>query len=172
MVLDVWEKRTAAIQRYQCDFKRWVFDPAQNTGNDAASKGEGVVRFMQPDKGLFRVEKLEFFTGRDDKNAAIYRENERQKYGEYWLCDGEYVHILDRNDKKCLKFNCRLRCVATTFTSSPTVPFWSEAKEIQERYWVRPIAPPAGSQDVWLETYPKRPMTLAIIHVCKSSSTE
>ncbi len=35
--------------------------------------------------------------------------------------------------------------------------FGVKAKEIQDRYWVRPIAPPAGSQDVWLETYPKRP---------------
>ena len=35
--------------------------------------------------------------------------------------------------------------------------FGVKAQEIKERYWVRPIAPPAGSRDVVLETFPKRP---------------
>lgn len=157
-VLAIWEANTAKIQRYQCNFRRWIYDPAQNTGNDAAAKGEGAIRFMQPDKGLFRVDKLEFFAGRDDKQAPIYRENERQKLGEYWLCDGEYVHILDRNDKKCLKVQLPPEMRGNQIHLSP-LPFLFgvKAKEINERYWVRPIAPPAGSRDVVLETYPKRP---------------
>ncbi len=157
-VLDVWEKRTAAIQRYKCNFKRYIFDPAQNTGNDAAAKGEGAIRFMQPDKGLFRVDKLEFFNGRDEKQAAVYRENERQKYGEYWLCDGDYVHILDRNEKKCLKVQLPPDMRGQKIHLSP-LPFMFgvKAAEIKNRYWVRPLAPPPGSSDVWLETYPKRP---------------
>ncbi len=157
-VLTIWETNTAKIQRYQCNFRRWIYDPAQNTGNDAAAKGEGAIRFMQPDKGLFRVDKIEFFAGRDDKQTAIYRENERQKLGEYWLCDGEYVHILDRNDKKCLKVQLPPEMRGNQIHLSP-LPFLFgvKAKEIKERYWVRPIAPPAGSRDVVLETYPKRP---------------
>ncbi len=157
-VLNVWEMNTAKIQRYQCNFKRWIFDPTQNTGNDAAAKGEGTIRFMQPDKGLFRVDKLEFFAGRDDKQNALYRENERQKLGEYWLCDGEYVHILDRNDKKCLKVELPPEMRGNQIHLSP-LPFLFgvKAQEIKERYWVRPIAPPAGSRDVVLETFPKRP---------------
>ena len=157
-VLDVWEKRTAAIQRYKCNFKRYIFDPSQNTGNDAAAKGEGAIRFMQPDKGLFRVDKLDFFNGRDEKQAAMYRENERQKFGEYWLCDGDYVHILDRNEKKCLKVQLPPEMRGQKIHLSP-LPFLFgvKAAEIKSRYWVRPLAPPPGSSDVWLETYPKRP---------------
>jgi TIGR03009 family protein len=157
-VLNVWEQSTKKIERYQCGFKRWIYDPAQNTGEDAAAKGEGVIRFMQPDKGLFKVEKVEFFAGRDDKQAAIYRENERQKFGEYWLCDGDYVHILDRNEKKCLKVQLPPFMRGQQIHLSP-LPFLFgvKAAEIKSRYWVRPIAPPQGSKDVWLETYPKRP---------------
>ncbi len=157
-VLNLWETKTAAIKRYQCNFKRWIFDPAQNTGNDAAAKGEGAIRFMQPDKGLFRVDKVEFFNGRDDKQVAMYRENERQKFGEYWLCDGDYVHILDRNDKKCLKVQLPPEMRGQQIHLSP-LPFLFgvKASEIKSRYWVRPLPPPAGSKDVWLETYPKQP---------------
>lgn len=157
-VLNVWEQSTKKIERYQCNFKRWIYDPAQNTGEDAAAKGEGVIRFMQPDKGLFKVEKVEFFSGRDDKQVATYRENERQKFGEYWLCDGDYVHILDRNDKKCLKVQLPPHMRGQQIHLSP-LPFLFgvKAEEIKSRYWVRPIAPPQGSKDVWIETYPKRP---------------
>lgn len=157
-VLNLWETRTSAIQRYQCNFKRWVFDPAQNTGTDAAAKGEGVIRFMQPDKGLFRVDKVEFFSGRDDKQAAMYRENERLKFGEYWLCDGDYVHILDRNEKKCLKVQLPPDMRGKQIHLSP-LPFLFgvKAEEIKTRYWVRPLPPPQGSKDYWIETYPKRP---------------
>jgi len=157
-VLKVWEESTKKIERYQCNFKRWIYDPAQNTGEDAAAKGEGVIRFMQPDKGLFKVEKVEFYSGRDDKQAATYRENERQKFGEYWLCDGDYVHILDRNEKKCLKVQLPPSMRGQQIHLSP-LPFLFgvKAAEIKSRYWVRPIAPPQGSKDVWLETYPKRP---------------
>jgi len=157
-VLNVWEASTKKIERYQCNFKRWIYDPAQNTGEDAAAKGEGVIRFMQPDKGLFKVEKVEFYSGRDDKQAATYRENERQKFGEYWLCDGDYVHILDRNEKKCLKVQLPPSMRGQQIHLSP-LPFLFgvKASEIKSRYWVRPIAPPQGSKDVWLETYPKRP---------------
>ena len=157
-VLNVWEQSTKKIERFQCNFKRWIYDPAQNTGADAAAKGEGVIRFMQPDKGLFKVEKVEFFSGRDDKQAATYRENERQKFGEYWLCDGDYVHILDRNEKKCLKVQLPPDMRGQQIHLSP-LPFLFgvKAADIKSRYWVRPIAPPQGSSDVWLETYPKRP---------------
>ncbi|MDX1929773.1 MAG: TIGR03009 domain-containing protein [Pirellulaceae bacterium] len=157
-VLNVWEQSTKKIERYQCNFKRWIYDPAQNTGDDAAAKGEGVIRFMQPDKGLFKVEKVEFFSGRDDKQAATYRENERQKFGEYWLCDGDYVHILDRNEKKCLKVQLPPYMRGQQIHLSP-LPFLFgvKASDIKSRYWVRPIAPPQGNKDVWLETYPKRP---------------
>lgn len=157
-VLSVWEESTKKIERYQCNFKRWIFDPAQNTGEDAAAKGEGVIRFMHPDKGLFKVEKVEFFSGRDDKQAATYRENDRQKFGEYWLCDGDYVHILDRNQKKCLKIELPPNMRGQQIHLSP-LPFMFgvKAAEIKSRYWVRPIAPPQGSKDVWLETYPRRP---------------
>ncbi len=158
-VLNVWEQRTAAIQRYQCNFTRWVFDPAQNANPDPASKAEGILKFMEPDKGLFRIDKLEFFAGRDPKaNGPLYQENQRQKYGEYWICDGEYVHILDRNEKKCTKYQLPPANRGKEIYLSP-LPFLFgvKAQEIYNRYWIRPIAPPANSKDVYLETYPKRP---------------
>jgi TIGR03009 family protein len=159
-VLTIWEQRTAKIERYQCNFTRWVFDPSQNSNPDAASKAEGLLKFMEPDKGLFRIDKLEFFGGRDPRtNAPLYQENQRQKFGEYWICDGQYVHILDRNEKKCTKYQLPPENRGKGIYRSP-LPFLFgvKAQEIYSRYWIRPIAPPANVKDaVYLETYPKRP---------------
>lgn len=114
---------------------------------------------MEPDKGLFRIDKLEFFAGRDPKaNGPLYQENQRQKFGEYWICDGEYVHILYRNEKKCTKYQLPPANRGKEIYRSPLpIPFGVKAQEIYNRYWIRPIAPPANSKDVYLETYPKRP---------------
>ncbi|MCA9183431.1 MAG: hypothetical protein KDA51_18350, partial [Planctomycetales bacterium] len=34
--------------------------------------------------------------------------------------------------------------------------FGVKADEIKRRYWIRPVQPPAGSNDVWLEAWPKQ----------------
>lgn len=155
-VLDVWEKQTAAINQYECKFARRVYDPGQSAFPDEVSKASGILRYMAPDKGLYRVEQLEFFAGRGEDNKATYRPNEREKFGEYWLCDGSYVHILDRNLKTCTKTELPPNMRGQNIHMSP-LPFLFgvKAKEIQSRYWIRPIAPPQGSQDVYLETFPK-----------------
>lgn len=156
-VLDVWEQRTAAVERYRCDFRRYEMDPGVDQAN-AKSVAEGSLKFMQPDKGLFRVDKLAFHAGLDENKAPKYRENERQKFGEYWICDGEYVHILDRNEKKATKVQLPPEMRGQQIYLSP-LPFLFgvKAAEIKTRYWIRPIIPaPQGSTDVWLEAWPKR----------------
>ncbi len=45
MVLDVWEKRTAAIQRYQCTFKRWVFRSSAEHWQRRCLNGHGRCTF-------------------------------------------------------------------------------------------------------------------------------
>jgi TIGR03009 family protein len=112
---------------------------------------------MAPDKGLYRIDNVEYFFSRDDKGKAQYRANDREKFGEYWVCDGDFIHILNRNEKKCIKIQLPPSMRGQHIHMSP-LPFLFgvKAKEIMNRYWVRPVAPPEGVKDVVLETYPKQ----------------
>ena len=52
--LNLWEQRNAALKKFDCKFKRWVYNPV--FGGDMAKPlfvEEGIIRFASPDKGLF-----------------------------------------------------------------------------------------------------------------------
>jgi TIGR03009 family protein len=156
-VLDVWEKRTATYTQYECSFSKFTYDPTQNADPDPVSKASGTLRYMAPDKGMFRVDNIEFFVSREAATGkAQYRVNEREKFGDYWICDGQYIHILNRNDKKAMKVQLPPNMQGQNIRMSP-LPFLFgvKANEITNRYWVRPVEPPKGSKDVVLETFPK-----------------
>ncbi len=151
-VLTAWEQHTAVIQQYQCTLSRWQYDPTQHPEWPAVVD-KGVLQYAKPDKGLFRIDERQ--TIADKGPPVTYRPS--GKFGEYWVCDGEYIHIRDRNEKKSMKIQLAPEQRHQGIHNSP-LPFLFgvKAAEIKERYWVRPVPPPEGSQDVWLEAYPKR----------------
>jgi TIGR03009 family protein len=150
-VLDVWEKRSAQVNQFQCEFKRWEFDHTEQP----VSIASGIIKFAKPDKGLFRVDKLESKTG-DPKEP--YKVNPREPFGDYWICDGAWVHNLDRNLKKAVRTQLPPEMQGEQIHLSP-LPFLFgvKANEIKQRYFVRTIDPPEGNNDVWIEAWPKRP---------------
>lgn len=157
-VLNAWEQKSGQVQRYSCTFRRFQYDPTL-VDKDAYTVAAGVVKYMNPDKGLFRVDQLVYYSGRDKDNKPQYKENTQKKFGEYWICDGKYVHILDQNEKKCTKYELPPNMRGNAIYLSP-LPFLFgvKATEIKNRYWIRPVPPPEGRKDeVWLEAYPRRP---------------
>ncbi|MGN6544917.1 MAG: TIGR03009 domain-containing protein, partial [Aureliella sp.] len=156
-VLAAWEQKSGEVTRYSCTFKRFQYDPTL-VEKDAYTVAAGVVKYMNPDKGLFRVDELVYYSGRDKNNKPQYKENTQRKFGEYWICDGKYVHILDQNEKKCTKHELppSMRGHAIYLSPLPFL-FGVKAQEIKSRYWVRPLPTPEGRKDeVWLEAYPRR----------------
>lgn len=153
-VLDVWEKRTDKVKRYECKFMRWQFDPTVDPKHHS-SLAEGELKFMDPDKGLFRVDQVQSIAGKGDQ--PTYRVDPRRPYGEYWVCDGDWVHILDRNEKKANRIQLPPQMRGQQIHLSP-LPFLFgvNANEIKQRYWLRTLKPPAGDDSVWLEAWPKR----------------
>ncbi|MCA9132822.1 MAG: TIGR03009 domain-containing protein [Planctomycetales bacterium] len=151
-VLNVWEQQTAKIERYQCNLTRWQYDPSIDD-TAPATIDKGILKYSTPDKGLFRIDERQSIAKRGP--PPEYRPSD--KHGEYWICDGEYVHILDRDEKKANKLQLPPAMRGNGIHNSP-LPFLFgvKANEIQQRYWIRPVKAPAGSSDVWLEAYPKR----------------
>lgn len=155
-VLTAWEKKSGEVTRYACKFRRWQYDPSL-VQNSAYTIADGVVKYMQPDKGLFRVDELVYYSGTKD-NKPDYRENKQKKFGEYWICDGKYVHILDQNEKKCVKHELPPQMRGNAIYLSP-LPFLFgvKADEIKKRYWIRPLPLPEDRKnEIWLEAYPRR----------------
>jgi TIGR03009 family protein len=153
-VLDVWEKRTAEVKRYECEFKRWQYDPTKYD-QDYYSRANGNLKFMDPDKGMFVVENLETIAVKQPQ--AEYKVDPRRPYGEYWICDGEWIYIRDRNEKKETRYELppQLRGQGIQMSPLPFL-FGVKAAEIKQRYWIRPVQAPPGDDGVWLEAWPKR----------------
>lgn len=151
-VLDVWEMKTAEIKQYQCTLSRWQYDPSTDpTAPKVIDKG--TLQYAKPDKGLFRIDERQVLT----KKSPNPEYSKSELYGEYWVCDGEYVHIRDRNKKEAIKMQLAPEQRHQGIHNSP-LPFLFgvKADEIKRRYWIRPVPPPAGNNDVWLEAWPKQ----------------
>ena len=151
-VLNVWQQKTAAIKQYECKFTRWQYDPTIHQ-KDPYSIAKGDIKYMKPDKGLFQVTDLRFREGNGE-----FKPDPRRPYGEHWICDGDWIHILDANEKKALRQQLPPHMQGALIHRSP-LPFLFgvDAKEMKNRYHIRPIRPPQGDQDVWLEAWPKWP---------------
>lgn len=153
-VLDVWEKRTAEVARYECNFKRWQYDPTK-FAEDYFSRASGSIKFMDPDKGMFVVDSLETIANKQP--TPEYKVDPRRPFGEYWICDGEWIYIRDRNEKKETRYELPPQMQGRGIQMSP-LPFLFGVKavEIKQRYWIRPVQAPPGDDSVWLEAWPKR----------------
>jgi len=152
VVLKTWEQRTGRIEQYQCTITRWQYDPTIDPTAPAVID-KGVLQYAKPDKGLFRIDNRQTLSKKGP--SPEYRPSD--KFGDYWVCDGEYLHIRDRNELKALKIQLPPNQRRNGIHNSP-LPFLFgvKAEEIKTRYWIRPVAPPAGSSDVWLEAWPKQ----------------
>lgn len=154
-VLDVWEKRTAQVEKYICQFKRWEYDPTM-ANPDFFSRASGELRFMAPDKASFVINKLETLAERE---PPVYKEDPRNPHGEWWICDGEWIYVRNRNNKTELRYQLPPQMQGDGIPNSP-LPFLFgvKAAELKARYWIRDVSAnaPAGNESVVLEAWPKR----------------
>lgn len=151
-VLDVWEKKTDGIQTYQCDLMRWQYNPAFYAGGHY-TKGTGTLRFQDPGKAEFKMEEVEQLT---NKNPPAYAVDPNEKHGEHWICDGQWVHILDQNKKQATRIQLPPSYRGEKVYQSPLpFVFGVKAAEMKNRYWIRPLQANRPGE-VWLEAVPKR----------------
>ncbi|MFO0943877.1 MAG: TIGR03009 domain-containing protein [Pirellulales bacterium] len=155
-VLAVWEKRTAAIKTFECKFKRYVIEVVVDDKNPS-TRSDGFIRFKNPDKGVFKEDVRTTLAGKKPDGSPDYKEDPQFKYGDWWVCDGEWVHNLNRNESKVVRVQLPPELRGNNIPLSP-LPFLFgvKAAEVNARYFVRPLPPPPGNNDVWVEAWPKR----------------
>ena len=149
-ILQFWEFSTAKIERYRCKFRRYEYGVKAKK-----SYSEGVIKFAAPDKGLFRVDKIQH------PRAAKAGEEpgwvtQSEGFHEHWVCDGKSIYEFDHNRKQLVQRSLPPEIQGQRITEGP-LPFMFGAKEsqIRLRFWIRPFWREGSKGEYWLELFPK-----------------
>ena len=156
-VLTRWEAESAKVEKFQCEFVRFQYDPTM-VSPDHYTVARGELKYLKPDKGLLKINVLSIHAGKDDKGQSKYEVNAKRQFGEYWTCDGHNVYDMNRNDKVCtiIELPPNMRGAGIQASPLPFV-FGVKKQELQARYWIKPLPQPKDrTNEIWLEVYPRR----------------
>ena len=153
-MLMAWEQQSQGTKTLTCKFQRWHYDLFAAPAGIHATKATGEIKYSAPDKGLFRVEDLQFYKGMQEGKPAYGAET--GKFGEHWVCNGREVIEFDRSEKKCTIMELPPQMQGTQIFNSP-LPFVFNLKadQVQQRYWVREVKSPKEGMFM-IEAWPKR----------------
>jgi TIGR03009 family protein len=161
-ILDYWEYNTAKIQRYECKFTRWIYDPAAvrpdpQTGELPAREiSQGVIKYMTPASAMYKVDKVYGYVPPAEDQGSRYDELDAERFGEHWVCDGQSIFEFDYGQKLLKQIVLPPEAQGEAISKGP-LPFLFRAKkdEIKERFWIRVITPEGKTGEYWLEAYPR-----------------
>ncbi|TWU01452.1 TIGR03009 domain-containing protein [Neorhodopirellula pilleata] len=154
-VLGQWETQSKGTKTLECQFQRWHYDLFAAPAGVFAEKSFGVIKYAAPDRGLFKVERKLIFNGMGADGKPMHDEKPGQ-FGEHWVCNGEELLEFDHAKKECKIQQLPPEMRGQRILESP-LPFVFnlDAKQIQERYWVRQVQAPKPGM-LLIEAYPKR----------------
>lgn len=151
-LLLAWQQQSVATKRLQAKFHRWTFDPVAAPLGIHSKWAEGMIKYVAPDAGLFRVDVLKFYSGMEDEHPT-YQEIPGG-FGEYWICNGKEVKEFDRKEKQCIVRQLPPELQGKDIFDSP-LPFVFnlDAAKIKQRYWIKQVPGPQGF--VVIDAHPK-----------------
>ena len=157
-VLKVWERRSNDIEIYRCEFQRWEFDTVFGPATDDAKRySTGKVKFANPDKGLFQVEKILTYQAPAQPGAKHSYVELKDDYREHWICDGQSVFEFDAQRKTVVQQILPPQLQGKAIDQGP-LPFLfrANADDLRRRFWMRAITPEKVKlTEIWLEAYPR-----------------
>lgn len=146
-VLGFWETRSNKVQTFECKFQCWEYNAFAPP--DIAQKfSKGVIKYAQPDRGLFRMEELSVYepptpgAAPPDKPKYIAQD---KTLGEHWICDGQQIFQFDAVSRKVRVTPIPPQMQGQAIADGP-LPFMfgAKAQTIKARYWVRGLQGPPG----------------------------
>ncbi len=173
-ILRYWEHSSAGIERYQCNFTRWVYDlPADNmgrpvkdrAGDEAARQiSQGLIKYMAPDKAMYQVKKVWSF----EAAKTDYVDAPVERHGDHWICDGEWIYEFDYPQSLLRKIQLPPEARGDAISKGP-LPFLFRAKadEIRARFWIRVDTPKDVSGEYHLEAVPRTQEDAAMFRVAR-----
>lgn len=153
-ILAAWEQQSQGTTTLECEFQRWHYDLFAAPAGTYASKAEGEIRYANPDKGHFKVNAIVTYDGMEEGQPKYSAKP--GLFGEHWVCNGTELLEFDHGTKQCKIQQLPPEMQGQRIIESP-LPFVFNAKaaEIQQRYWVQPMASPKPEW-ILIAAYPKR----------------
>jgi len=158
-VLTFWEAKSKQIQKFRCSFERWSYNPGgfgPADPNIPSSHSAGTIKYERPDKGLFKVDTITFYTPPRAAGQQATYEARPGEFGEHWVCDGKAIFEFRPNQKELAEIRLPPEMQGKAIANGP-LPFLfgAEATELKKRYWMRVITPKGAQNQYWIEAWPK-----------------
>ena len=155
-VLQYWETSSEKIKLFECKFQRWDYDGGFIADGkwQPRTYADGVIKYAQPDKGLYKVEKL-ILNQPGAAGQPPQQIVQNPELGEHWICNGKEVYSFEANKKQVTVTPLPPQMQGKAIADGP-LPFMfgAKAQTIKARYWVRNLeGGPEGKY--WLEAVPK-----------------
>jgi TIGR03009 family protein len=155
-ILTFWEKQTAEIKTFQCEYVREEYDPVMGPRNAPEKIIQGIIKYAAPDKGLMEDREVKGYVPPEKKGDAEYRPLP-DAFGQYWLCDGLSVFLKDFRKKVLTETKLPLELRGKAIAEGPLpFVFGAKAEAMKKRFWIREVTPdnnPGG--EYFLEVLPK-----------------
>ncbi|GIW91965.1 MAG: hypothetical protein KatS3mg110_4480 [Pirellulaceae bacterium] len=173
-ILKYWEYTTSKIERYQCEFTRWVYDlppdaagrlPVDPRGNEAARHiSQGIIKYMAPDKAMYQSRRIWKF----DQNKRDYVEAAVEQEADHWICDGRWIYEFDYRQKVLRKIELPPQMRGQAISKGP-LPFLFRAKadQIKARFWIRVDTPADARGEYHLEIVPRTQEDASQFRACR-----
>jgi TIGR03009 family protein len=156
-VLVMWEQRNSKVKTFDAGFRRWVYDAVFGRPDEPKFIDLGVIKYAAPDRGMFR---LDTTTGKDGREVPI--EDAR---AEHWISDGKAIIEYNHVKKQVIVHKLPPEMQGKAIADGP-LPFLfgSDAKKLQQRYFLRIVTPRGVQGQIWLQAYPRFQQDAANFH--------
>jgi TIGR03009 family protein len=157
-LLAAWEQQSTKIKTFECSFTRWeympLFGPKDETGQLMASViSRGELKYMQPDKGSFKVSEAHVWnlqTKRFDRAPSANN--------EHWICDGRVIWEMNAQKRQVIENPIPPEMQGRHIADGPLpfLLFGAEATKLKARYYLRERTEARfANEEIWLEAYPR-----------------
>jgi TIGR03009 family protein len=135
LLLRNWQQTSSRVSTFSCTFTLFEYNAVFGDANKPMRVENGEIRYVQPDKGLYRV---------------------KAQGGEHWMCDGRAIYEFNAAKKQLIESRLppELRGKAIADGPLPFV-FGVDAGKLKQRYWMRITTPQQAKGQVWLEAFPR-----------------
>jgi len=140
-VLQRWEEATSRVKNLECRFTRFQYDPVFGSGTTPVAVDQGEIKYVAPNKGLFRV---------------FQPQNFAEPRAEQWICDGKAIYEFDYANRQLIEYPLPPEAQNRPVSEGPLpFVFGAKAAELRDRYYLRVVTPSHARGQVWLEAWPK-----------------
>jgi TIGR03009 family protein len=165
-VLDTWERESAKVVTFRCDFERWEYNAAFGPGPEIPlNKDKGELSYQKPDKGSFQITEIRKWQAEPvppgEQPPAVAQGDwiaQPDAIGEHWVCDGKSIYEYRHDQKQLVERPIPPEMQGQAIVDGP-LPFLfsAEAAKLKQRYWMRveQQQQPQNSNTIHLQARPK-----------------